>query len=524
MANELHTDWESIVRHASEVHSLGQFGKARDLCVNSGYLPADLPSETQIQISNLIAFGNRNLTNLFALYREHDCVRASMDQVSPALREVHEEFIQSWDMIIERATFSKYAPSSNPAHLNQFYQLLLQSGRLEDAYNYWMEHLWHAALEPERILITAEELERTGLYKEAAEQYRSLLSLDPNNEAANFGLICTLCRSGEEAEAMEVIFGLGQSLDISSSIWEKILLGSVLGFRSSNATLVPGAPVQSVANLCDEYCPIEHEDAYLIRALMVLVRNNGQAKVDELASLLPGIQSAANRSSSVVDECHLELRNRALSLIYAHILGISPQQELEWRSDPLHSSRIGVTRINGLIANGNANDAIRESSAVFQNYTVASIPPEIILVGRYKVLESEGQYYAVLRTIGDISIVNGRVIRIPTFVYQLRALIPTRVVGLPRRIIGMLWRSLTFGDQPLDRSFSRRVLSSYVIIPLRALRDLCIKLLGVMGKILRRMMGRINGAIYQMVLALVAQRAVKVSPELDELIEELRAE
>jgi len=190
---------------------------------------------------------------------------------------------------------------------------------------------------------------------------------------------------------------------------------------------------------------------------------------------------------------------------------------LEWQNDNLNISRLSVARAKSLANQYQVRDALSESAAALNRYKITDFPPVQIRVGQYKVIKNENLYYAVPRNVSDFRILGGRVIRVPAIAYQIRALLPQRLVRLVRRISNVLIaRSLS--DTVLAHpSVRRRLLLFALYLPIQVER----MLYRIATSRPLKWAGR---TVESVALMLITQKSVKVSPSLEDLLSEIRGE
>lgn len=501
MGTSLNPDWAELDKKISGANERGEVGSARNTCFHAHSLGTPPPA-LQGAIARTIAFGNRNLFGLHALYDENESMRASTDTVSPAVRLMREEFIESWDIVLDNILAAFDAGEADLEELNEYWEMARQSRRIDDAVERGSEGA-HG-----HVSATTTEL---------IANVHAAIRANPNNGRAYVVLIQSLLRNDREIEALQVISQIRSRLMIVEMVAPEFLLSMLVELFRRDPAHFPDEFVALVMETSRAVNANETEIERLIKGVLILIDAGGRNVDGELRKYLTGL-NVSNEDATIPTDPHYEtVCAAASSVIRGALLGIAPDRELEWQNDNLNISRLSVARAKSLANQYQVRDALSESAAALNRYKITDFPPVQILVGQYKVIKNENLYYAVPRNVSDFRILGGRVIRVPAIAYQIRALLPQRLVRLVRRISNVLIaRSLS--DTVLAHpSVRRRLLLFALYLPIQVER----MLYRIATSRPLKWAGR---TVESVALMLITQKSVKVSPSLEDLLSEIRGE
>lgn len=502
----LEPDWDELHKKILDACEKGEVGSARNTCFHAHSLGTPPPA-LQETITRTIAFGNRNLFGLHALYDDNESMRANTDTVSPAVRLMREEFIDSWDIVLSNTLPAFGAAVADLDELNEYLELAGQSRRIHGAVADGSE----GALGNVPATTT-----------KSIAIVHAAIRANPNNGKAYVGLIQSLLQNERKTEAQKVISQIRSRLTIVEMVAPEFLLSMLVELFRRGPAHFPREFVDDVAETARAVYiraayTNETEITRLIKGVLVLIKAGGRNVDGELRKFLPSI-NVVNEDATIPTDPHYEtVCAAASSVIRGALLGIAPDRELEWQNDNLNISRLSVARAKSLANQYQVRDALSESAAALNRYKITDFPPVQILVGQYKVIKNENLYYAVPRNVSDFRILGGRVIRVPAIAYQIRALLPQRLVRLVRRISNVLIaRSLsdTVLAQP---SVRRRLLLFALYLPIQVER----MLYRIATSRPLKWAGR---TVESVALMLITQKSVKVSPSLEDLLSEIRGE
>jgi hypothetical protein len=493
-------DWTQLYRKITDAHERGEVGSARNACFQALSSGAPPPPALQGAIARTLAFSNRNLSGLLALYDDNERMRINTDTVSPAVRLMREEFVDSWSLVLDNTRAAVDAGSADLKELHAYRELVRAS---------------YDALE-----INREDPEEGALAAELIENYQKAIRADSDDGRAYVALIHTLLKNDQETKALQVVAQVRSKLMLAELIAPLFLLGIFVELVNRGTVDFPRDFVDLVVTAIPLAVEMsETEVAHLIMAVSILMHAEGRNADGELRTIWAGI-NVVNKDTPAADgDRHDVICDAARSLISAHFHGISLGQEADWRNDTQYISRLYVFRAVSLATQNRLRDALSESAEALNLYKITDFPALQIFAGKYKVIKHDNLYYAVPRDLCDFRIISGRVIRMPAIALQFRALVPQRAVRLARYICYVLSVRVLSDALPSQQSSRRRVLMLVLYLPIQVGRVLYRILTSRSLKWARRIIER-------SALMLLTQRAVavKVSPSLDDLLSELRDE